>query len=276
MYEGFIDVAKKYLFHRVMIPSDMPVLMSGDIKNSGTAETMDITSIPKSQHLTCFVGGMIGLGARIFDREEEMRIAIEMTNGCVWSYNCTASGIGPEIFQFVPCGGIEDSRSSEECSWDEAKWKAAVRAYYHSTKDNAAKKPVAQQQAVDEDTDRFIQVNRLPPGMVDVPDRKYILRPEAIESVFIMYRLTGDATWMDKAWDMFLHIEAHTRTKIASASLADVTLEEPRQIDSMESFWLAETLKYFFLIYSDWDVVDLDEWVLNTEAHPLRRMDVQS
>jgi len=41
--------------------------------------------------------------------------------------------------------------------------------------------------------------------------------------------------------------------------------------DSMESFWLAETLKYFYLCFEDWGVVSLDEWVLNTEAHPLMR-----
>ena len=39
----------------------------------------------------------------------------------------------------------------------------------------------------------------------------------------------------------------------------------------MESFWMAETLKYFYLIFSEPSVVSLDEYVLNTEAHPLRR-----
>jgi mannosyl-oligosaccharide alpha-1,2-mannosidase len=78
---------------------------------------------------------------------------------------------------------------------------------------------------------------------------------------------------MDKAWDMFTAIEKHTRTAYASAALADVTLPRPEKVDSMESFWLAETLKYFYLMFSDWELVDLDKWVLNTEAHPLRRAD---
>jgi len=41
----------------------------------------------------------------------------------------------------------------------------------------------------------------------------------------------------------------------------------------MESFFLAETLKYLYLIFSDDDVLPLDEWVLNTEAHPLKIRD---
>lgn len=42
------------------------------------------------------------------------------------------------------------------------------------------------------------------------------------------------------------------------------------QTDDQESFWLAETCKYFYLLFSDVDLISLDEFVLNTEAHPLR------
>ena len=38
----------------------------------------------------------------------------------------------------------------------------------------------------------------------------------------------------------------------------------------MPSFWLAETLKYAWLIFSPPEALDLDAFVLNTEAHPLR------
>ncbi len=72
---------------------------------------------------------------------------------------------------------------------------------------------------------------------------------------------------------MFASVERHTRSPIAAASLDDVTRPDPTPVDSMESFWLAETLKYFYLVFADWDLVHLDQWVLNTEAHPLRRPD---
>ena len=38
-----------------------------------------------------------------------------------------------------------------------------------------------------------------------------------------------------------------------------------------QSFWLAETLKYFYLVLSPPDLISLDDWVLNTEAHPFKR-----
>ena len=40
--------------------------------------------------------------------------------------------------------------------------------------------------------------------------------------------------------------------------------------DKMETFWLAETLKYFLLLFSEDSLLDLNTHVLNTEAHPLR------
>jgi len=40
--------------------------------------------------------------------------------------------------------------------------------------------------------------------------------------------------------------------------------------DLQQSFFLAETLKYLYLIFSDDDVISLDEFVFNTEAHPMR------
>ena len=50
----------------------------------------------------------------------------------------------------------------------------------------------------------------------------------------------------------------------------DVTRENPEHSDTQQSFFLAETLKYLFLIFSPEDVLPLDQWVMNTEAHPLR------
>ena len=70
---------------------------------------------------------------------------------------------------------------------------------------------------------------------------------------------------------MFNSIIKHTITDIAHAGLSDCTVPTPPKQDRMESFWTAETLKYFYLIFAEPDVMSLDEYVLNTEAHPFRR-----
>lgn len=80
--------------------------------------------------------------------------------------------------------------------------------------------------------------------------------------VFVLYRLTGDPKLREEAWRMFTAIEKHTRTLIAYPTLKDVTDEGSPKDNWMESFWLAETLKYFALIFSEPNVLSLDEYVL--------------
>lgn len=77
-----------------------------------------------------------------------------------------------------------------------------------------------------------------------------------------MYRITGDKALQDAAWRMFQSIEKLARTHIAHAGIEDVCTLNTKQSDKMESFWLAETLKYFYLIFSEPSLISLDEYVL--------------
>ncbi len=62
---------------------------------------------------------------------------------------------------------------------------------------------------------------------------------------------------------MFESILKYTATKYGASAIDDVTSEKPVHTDTMESFWLAETLKYFYLLFSDPDqAISLDEFVL--------------
>lgn len=91
---------------------------------------------------------------------------------------------------------------------------------------------------------------------------KYHGRPEAIESIFILYRITADKKYHDIAWEMFQSIENATKTDLANSAIDDVTQAIPAKTDRMESFWLAETLKYFYLVFSEPDLISLDDYVL--------------
>ena len=247
LYEGAIDAAKEHLFYRPMAPKDPDVLLSGFAQLND--ETKTITLDPEGQHLTCFVGGMVGIGAKIFERPQDLAIARKLVDGCIWAYDSMVTGIMPERFHAVLC---EDSTN---CTWDEQKWHAAIALRQKDTEETAA-------MTTEERVQYFIMHNRLPPGFADVDDRRYMLRPEAIESIFILYRITGDPALQDAAWRMFTNIEKYTRTELANSAINDVTVEAPWKDNRMESFWLAETLKYFYLIFSEPDVVSLDDYVL--------------
>ncbi|CAM9523940.1 unnamed protein product, partial [Choristocarpus tenellus] len=110
--------------------------------------------------------------------------------------------------------------------------------------------------------------------------RHYSLRPETVETLFIMWRVTGDPAFRDKAWQIFVNINQHCRAKFGFSGIKDVTdggmemgTHDGRKVlvrktNYMPSYFLAETLKYLLLIFSDEDLLPLDRYVLNTEAHP--------
>ena len=77
-----------------------------------------------------------------------------------------------------------------------------------------------------------------------------------------MYRATGDDYWRRVGWKMFTSIQNYTRAKWGNSAIDDVTDPNPFGLDQMESFWLAETLKYFYLLFSDPSVVSLDDYIL--------------
>ncbi|KAK8848341.1 glycoside hydrolase family 47 protein [Apiospora arundinis] len=234
MYRRAMGVISERILFRPMIKrsqSDAPLLFAGTLWIHQDGPSF----VPEGQHLSCFAGGMFLLGGKMFGIEDHVKIGEALARGCGWAYAAFPTGVMPELFNMVNCGPYED------CGWDEARW------------------------AREGDP-------RLPFGFVNARDPRYLLRPEAIESIFILYRITGDEKLRDVAWAMFQGIMKSTKTEYANSAIADVTVEaETEKQDSMESFWLAETLKYFYLIFSPPDLISLDEFVLNTEAHPFRR-----
>lgn len=98
----------------------------------------------------------------------------------------------------------------------------------------------------------------------------YILRPEVIESYFILWRLTHDQRYRQWGWEAVEAIEKHCRVSTGGYSgIKNVNDLNPVKDDVQQSFFLAETLKYLYLLFSDDNLIALDEWVFNTEAHPL-------
>src|SRR6266567_1230262 len=98
----------------------------------------------------------------------------------------------------------------------------------------------------------------------------YHLRPEIIESTYYLYRYTGDPEYQRMGKKMFDDFVKYCRAEAGYAALADVVTKQ--QLDEMESFVLAETLKYFYLLFAPPETLQFDKVIFNTEGHPLGRM----
>ena len=104
-------------------------------------------------------------------------------------------------------------------------------------------------------------------------DTHNLLRPETVESLYYMYKFTKNKKYQEYGWKIFESFEKFTRVESGGYTSID-DVKSPgnlRPKDKMESFFLAETLKYFYLLFEDQksENIDLSKWVINTEAHVL-------
>jgi mannosidase alpha-like ER degradation enhancer 2 len=97
----------------------------------------------------------------------------------------------------------------------------------------------------------------------------YQLRPEIIESAYYLEYFTKDPRYQEMGSTFILSLVRYCKTDAGFAALSDVETKAKR--DSMESYYLAETLKYLYLLFAPRETLDLNKVVFNTEAHPLRK-----
>lgn len=391
MYLKAADASIEWLIYRPMIPDE-----KRDILFAGTVDTKPNVSAPGEMikdfkpigtHLTCFAGGMFALAGKIFKRPEDVEIGRKLTDGCVWAYNVTTTGIMPEVMGLMKCEDQTKCRWNETAYWHELDpWEEsrtmvvptssqqtstaapAVPALAAATPAVAAAAPLQSKAALakrqfgdemryadkttpvypteptsvkpdaagmpagagmpalhapaanspaanapllnapaaasapaavvaaanapplnpiavnsppiksgasnappsspgvnapplagnaapnvpvlpllqeaaalattmefaappplthEEYVKKKIEDERLPPGFTDVYDKRFLLRPEAIESVFYMYRITGEQYWRDRGWEMWEHIWKHTYAQFGASAIDDVTKNAP-------------------------------------------------
>ena len=165
MYENFIEVAREHLFFRPMTVKEEDILISGTVNAFKGGEPL---LKAEQQHLTCFAGGMLAIAGKIFNRPEDLADGARLTDGCVWAYRNTISGIMPETFTAVPC---EDRK---HCPWSSKKWFEAIDP-----------------DADDATIRARIKEKKLSPGFVHITDGRYLLR-----YVFLVLRGPRNPTYM--------------------------------------------------------------------------------
>lgn len=165
----------------------------------------------RMDHLSCFVGGMLALGAHFVPAQDAetwwLPTAKAITKACYATYHQTPSGLAAEVNTFYS-------------------------------------------------------------GKIFPEESHYRLRPETLESLFYLHRVTGDEVYRDMSWEIFQAINKSCRAKFGFAKALSTSRMPPPLEDSQETFMGAETLKYALLIHMPSEVLPLEHFVFNTEAHP--------
>ncbi|KAI8345311.1 glycosyl hydrolase family 47-domain-containing protein [Choanephora cucurbitarum] len=285
LYRQSIESMKRYMLRQV--PGyDMLMLSSFDTQHKTHKDVMD--------HLTCFMPGMLAMGAKTFDQPEDLEIAKGLLETCVFMYRTTKTGLSPESW------AIPKTEPYNPLTFNKTKAQLAKsRDWWYDpemTNPLILQKQDAQNVTTELDDERppseYVTNYKLPPikkrpESLYFGDKQYVLRPETVESLFILYRLTGDQKYQEYGWEIYQAIERWCKTGSAYAAIRNVDIDEDyskensnknetfdpsfNQIDTMESFLLAETFKYLYLLFSPPELISLDKFVFNTEAHPFVR-----
>eukprot|EP01083_Nonionella_stella_P086024 238726_1 len=179
--------------------------------------TLEKNSVRHSMEiLTCFVPGMLALGATPENPKaaEHLKVAEELAYTCYQLHKRMGSGLAPEVVIFSD--NVNDFR-------------------------------------------------------IRKVDAKGLLRPETIESLFVLYRTTKKEKYREWAWEIFESMRRFG--KVPSGGFAGVknvqisAIEERNFIDRMEGYHMSQTFKYMFLLYSDPSLYSLDKYVFSTEGH---------
>ncbi|GAA5824425.1 hypothetical protein JCM10212_000785 [Sporobolomyces blumeae] len=225
-------------------------------RKSRTGE-LQFLEVPKQDHLVCFLSASFLLGVTtdpsaafsnphaflrapidetsLSERQtDDWYVGKELLRTCVDTYVKSKTGLAPEIVNFVTPYSSSPEPSSA----------AASREWFINSRKLAAPNPPI--------------------------DARNILRPETVESLFVAYRLTGDPVYREWGWTIFQAFVQHCKLPEGGfASVLDVDQVPVEYEDRMETFWISETLKYLLLLFSGPDLIPLDKYVFNTEAHPL-------
>ncbi|TID17673.1 hypothetical protein CANINC_003942 [Pichia inconspicua] len=219
----------------------------------------------KMDHLVCFIGGLFALGATNGLTETEAKVqpwwdsfhaeqldtAKELAKTCYHMYHDTpGTHLSPEIVILNT-----DKEYNQETK----------RGMVRSSRG-----------------DFYVKPN----------DKHNLQRPETVETLYYLYKITNDEIYREWGWEIFQNFVKYTKVTDPNGKnprytcLKDCTTDPPVLADNMESFWLAETLKYLYLLFDDdkgstksgLQNDEVDKWnlkniVFNTEAHPLPKFD---
>ena len=183
---------------------------------------------PKMDHLVCFMPGTIALGATggltIAEvkkagqwgqkQENEVNLAIELTKTCWGMYKVMATGLAPEIAFFdadsPPHMEADGKLMSEELTdEDDADWRSDY--------------------------------------IIKPQDSHNLQRPETVESLFYMWRITEDDKYREWGWEMFKSFVKYSAADDGAGftSLDNANEIPPMLKDNMESFWLVSQFIHF-------------------------------
>lgn len=303
--EQLFSIAMRKIRHLMLYKPLSPIsdqnltLISSLKTNSRVSPSTDelqieIKKLFDVNHEGCSLATTLGLASNLFNNTEYLRFAKKLTHS-YYEIVKLLGGIFPEDLHLDPC-------EREKCLFDKKEKiknikkgrytnKGAQKAGDNKVELNSlqAQKEIKGMRKVltfgleqglgelnygsgdidrsgkwKNDPDRPLWVNKL--------GKKRLLSPNVIESIFYMYRITGESQWRKMGAELFMMTIENLRKNHSGAKgvWSVRELEEDRDA-FIPSSWFSQTLKYYCLLFSDTSDYTLDGYVYTSGAHLMKK-----
>jgi len=255
----------------------------------GSVSPIDMRVEPKMDRTACKMAGQLALGATLgvsvmrkqhWTQPErlDLLLAMHIEETCWQMYATSPIGLAPEVVWFwrtqqVPSLPLELAQDLHRMVMSTSRMTSSrlqPRSLAFDVQARSAARAVPNVQGKLNNGGLIGQRQDLPEMSSSVEDRSYFAWPEELESLFILWRITGDTKYRERGWKIFEAIDRYCRVLDGGYSgLADVSMAPPMQMNRMEPHFLSQTLKYLYLLFSPNDLLPLNKYVFNTAGHPL-------
>lgn len=186
------------------------------VTDGGVNRSGDFVPTHIFEHLTCFLPGVLALGAAALPDVPRTHLwaAQGLAHTCWTLYADSPTGLGPDVVMM--------SSKSNESQWD-GRWSTHLAQWEES---GAHGDPPGVRLAEPEH-DANLRDYR-PSGL------SYLLRPETVETFFLLWRTTGDVAWRERGWAVFKSLLNETSVEDSGfASVKNVYQVGGMKIDEM-------------------------------------------
>ena len=228
-----IDAIIKNLLFRPITPNNASILMASAAYTTPNGHVTRTHAIFAS---SCALGSTLALSAALTRNATHLTYARFVAKGCICTSlhspfaSSTKTNIMPDSFSMLACSSADLKNSAEDCTFNPTVWPRQEYPGFEEVKETAM--------------------------------RVVVIRPEVVMSLFTLYRVTGEERWREVAWEMWEGVEQAVKERLEQAQDESVG-------DDKEFTRVVRTLKYFNLLFSEPNVLILDDWVIGSDGHAL-------
>ena len=178
----------------------------------------------KLEHLTCFLPGLLALGAATIPDvpREHMWAARGFAQTCWMLYADSPTGLAPDevVMRSKP---ISPSIKPGPAPFGRL-WATHLEEWEQSGAEGEPPgvRPVTPIRDFLNETTEYTPIGA-----------RFLLRPETIESFYLLWRTTGDEVWRERGWQVFEALERETRVENGYACLKHAHFVNGTKLDEM-------------------------------------------